>query len=66
MEMYIENLGKMKTDLLNRIKHVESELMDVTQQVGVNNRLEIYDEDLIERFITLKQQMKYLTYNFLH
>lgn len=66
MEMYIENLGKMKTDLLNRIKHVENELMDVAQQVGVNNRLEIYDEDLIERFITLKQQVKYLTYNFLH
>ena len=64
--MYIENLGKMKTDLLNRIKHVESELMDVTQQVGVNNRLEIYDEELIDRYVTLKQQMKYLTHNFLH
>lgn len=66
MEMYIENLGKMKTDLLNRIKYVENELMDVTQQVGVNNRLEIYDEDLIDRYVTLKQQMKFLTYNFLH
>jgi len=66
MEMYIENLGKMKTDLLNRIKYVENELMDVAQQVGINNRLEIYDEDLIDRYVTLKQQMKFLTYNFLH
>jgi hypothetical protein len=62
----MDNLGKMKTDLLVRLRHTESQLMEIAEQVGVNNRLEIYDEELIDRYVTLKQQMKYLTHNFLH
>lgn len=66
MELYMDNLGKMKTDMLVRLRHTESQLMEIAEQVGVNNRLEIYDEELIDRYVTLKQQMKYLTHNFLH
>lgn len=65
-KMNVENLGKMKTDLLLRIKHTESQLIEVTEQVGVNNRMEIFDNDLIDRYVALKNQMSILTYNFLH
>lgn len=51
---------------LNRIKNCEAELLDVSQKVGVNNRLEVYDAELIERYIQLKNEMKILTYNFLY
>lgn len=51
---------------LNRIKNCEAELLDVAQQVGVNNRLEIFDAELIDRYIQLKNEMKILTYNFLY
>lgn len=31
MEMYTDNLGKVKTDLLLRIRHTECELMEVAE-----------------------------------
>ena len=65
-KMNVENLGKMKTDLLLRIKHTESQLIEVAEQVGVNNRMEIFDNDLIDRYIFLKNQLSILTYNFLY
>jgi len=65
-KMNVENLGKIKTDLLLRIKHTESQLIEVAEQVGVNNRMEIFDNDLIDRYVALKNQMSILTYNFLH
>lgn len=51
---------------LNQIKNCEAELLDVAQKVGINNRLEVYDAELIERYIQLKNEMKILTYNFLY
>ena len=51
---------------LNRIKNCEAELMDVSQKVGVNNRLEIFDAELIDRYIFLKNELKVLTNNFLN
>ena len=51
---------------LNRIKNCEAELLDVAQQVGVNNRLEIFDSELIERYIQLKNELNIITYNFLY
>lgn len=51
---------------LNRIKNCEAELLDVAQQVGVNNRLEIFDAELIERYIQLKNELNIITYNFLY
>jgi len=66
MEMYTDNLGKMKTDMLVRLRHTESQLMEIAEQVGVNNRLEIFDNDLIDRYVALKNQLSILTYNFLN
>lgn len=66
MEMYTDNLGKVKTDLLLRIRHTECELMEVAERVGVNNRMEIFDNDLIDRYVALKNKMSILTYNFLN
>jgi hypothetical protein len=51
---------------LKKIKNCEAELIDVAEKVGVNNRLEIFDAELIERYIYLKNEMKILTYNFLY
>lgn len=51
---------------LNRIKNCEAELLDVAQKVGVNNRLEIFDAELIERYIQLKNELNIITYNFLY
>lgn len=51
---------------LNRIKNCEAELLDVAQKVGVNNRMEIFDAELIERYIQLKNEINIITYNFLY
>ena len=51
---------------LNRIKNCEAELLDVAQKVGINNRLEIFDAELIDRYIFLKNELKVLTNNFLY
>jgi hypothetical protein len=51
---------------LKKIKNCEAELIDVAEKVGVNNRLEIFDAELIERYIYLKHALKILTYNFLY
>ena len=51
---------------LKKIKNCEAELLDVAEKVGSNNRLEIFDAELIERYIYLKNEMKILTYNFLY
>ena len=51
---------------LKKIQETEVELIYVTQKVGENNRNEIYDQQLIERFIELKNELNILTYNFLY
>jgi hypothetical protein len=51
---------------LKKIKNCEAELLDVAEKVGVNNRLEIFDAELIERYIHLKNEIKILTLNFLY
>ena len=51
---------------LNRIKNCEAELLDVAEKVGVNNRLEIFDAELIDRYIQLKKELNIITYNFLY
>ena len=51
---------------LNRIKNCEAELLDVAEKVGVNNRLEIFDAELIDRYIFLKNELNVLTNNFLN
>jgi hypothetical protein len=62
----VDNLSTFGIDKLKQINNCESELLDVSKQVGINNRLEIYDAELIERYIKLKNDMKILTYNFLY
>jgi len=62
----VDNLSTFGIDKLKQIYNCESELLDVSKQVGINNRLEIYDAELIERYIKLKNDMKILTYNFLY
>lgn len=51
---------------LKKINETEAEIIRLAKQVGENNRNEVYDQQLIERFIDLKNEMKILTYNFLY
>lgn len=62
----VDSLSTFGIDKLNQINNCESELLEVSKQVGINNRLEIYDAELIEKYIQLKNEIKILTYNFLY
>lgn len=62
----IDGMSNFGIEKLNQIKNCEAELLDVAEKVGVNNRLEIFDAELIERYIFLKNELKILTYNFLY
>ena len=62
----VDSLSTFGIDKLKKIQETEAELIYVTQKVGENNRNEVYDQQLIERFIDLKNEMKMLTYNFLY
>lgn len=64
--MNTEHLSKTKYELLNRIKSCENELIEITTKVGENNKLEIFDNELINKYIFLKNQLSILTYNFLY
>lgn len=62
----VDNLSTFGIDKLNQINNCEAELIDVAQKVGENNRNEVYDQQLIDRFIELKNELNILTYNFLY
>ncbi len=62
----VDSLSTFEIDKLKQINETEAEIIRLAKQVGENNRNEIYDQQLIERFIDLKNEMKMLTYNFLY
>ncbi len=62
----VDSLSTFGIDKLKKIQETEAELIYVTQKVGENNRNEIYDQQLIDRFIELKNELNILTYNFLY
>lgn len=61
-----DGLSGFGINQLNNIKNCEAELLDVAEKIGVNNRLEIFDAELIERYIFLKNELNVLTNNFLN
>lgn len=61
-----DGLSGFGINQLNNIKNCEAELLDVAEKVGVNNRLEIFDAELIDRYIFLKNELNVLTNNFLN
>ena len=62
----VDGLSGFGINQLNNIKNCEAELLDVAEKIGVNNRLEIFDAELIERYIFLKNELNVLTNNFLN
>lgn len=62
----VDSLSTFGIDKLKQINETEAEIIRLAKQVGENNRNEVYDQQLIERFIDLKNEMKMLTYNFLY
>lgn len=62
----VDSLSTFGIDKLKQINETEAEIIRLAKQVGENNRNEVYDQQLIERFIDLKNEMKILTYNFLY
>lgn len=62
----VDSLSTFGIDKLKQINETEAEIIRLAKQVGENNRNEVYDQQLIERFIDLKNEMKILTLNFLY
>lgn len=62
----VDGMSGFGINQLNNIKNCEAELLDVAEKVGVNNRLEIFDAELIDRYIFLKNELNVLTNNFLN
>lgn len=62
----IDRMSNFGIEKLNQINNCEAELLDVAEKIGVNNRLEIFDNELMDRFIFLKNEIKILTNNFLY
>lgn len=62
----VDGMSGFGINQLNNIKNCEAELLDVAEKIGVNNRLEIFDAELIDRYIFLKNELNVLTNNFLN
>ena len=62
----VDNLSTFGIYKLKQINETEAEIIRLAKQVGENNRNEVYDQQLIERFIELKNELNILTYNFLY
>ena len=63
----MENRMSRRQELIYaELVNCEYDLIIVAQKVGINNKLEIFDADLIQRFINLKTKLSVLTNQFLY
>lgn len=63
----MENRMSRRQELIYaELVNCEYDLIIVAQKVGINNKLEIFDSDLIQRFINLKTRLSVLTNQFLY
>ena len=63
----MENKMSRRQELIYaELVNCEYDLIIVAQKVGINNKLEIFDADLIQRFINLKTKLSVLTNQFLY
>ena len=65
-KFYIEGLTKRSLYALNDIHRKESELYDTAEKLAELKRLELYDQNLIEKYYLLQNQIETITDNFLN
>jgi len=65
-KFYIEGLTKRNLYTLNDIHQKESELYDTAEKLAELKRAELYDQNLIEKYYLLQNQIETITDNFLN
>jgi hypothetical protein len=65
-KFYIEGLTKRSLYTLNDIHQKESELYDTAKKLAELKRLELYDQNLTEKYYLLQNQIETITDNFLN
>ena len=65
-KFYIEGLTRRSLCALNDIHQKESELYDTAQKLAELKRLELYDQNLTEKYYLLQNQIETITDNFLN
>jgi hypothetical protein len=65
-KFYIEGLTKRSLYTLNDIHQKESELYDTAKKLAELKRLELYDQNLTEKYYLLENQIETITDNFLN
>jgi N6-adenosine-specific RNA methylase IME4 len=65
-KFYIEGLTKRSLYTLNDIQRKESELYDTAEKLAELKRLELYDQNLTEKYYILQNQIETITDNFLN
>jgi stress response protein YsnF len=65
-KFYIEGLTKRSLYTLNDIHQKESELYDTAEKLAELKRLELYDQNLTEKYYLLQNQIETITDNFLN
>jgi stress response protein YsnF len=65
-KFYIDGLTKRSLYALNDIHQKESELYDTAEKLAELKRLELYDQNLIEKYYLLQNQIETNTDNFLN
>jgi hypothetical protein len=65
-KFYIDGLTKRSLQALNDIQIIESELYDTAEKLAELKRLELYDQNLTEKYYLLQNQIERITDNFLN
>jgi hypothetical protein len=65
-KFYIDGLTKRSLQALNDIQRIESELYDTAEKLAELKRLELYDQNLTEKYYLLQNQIETITDNFLN
>jgi len=65
-KFYIDGLTKRSLYALNDIHQKESELYDTAEKLAESKRLELYDQNLTEKYYLLQNQIETITDNFLN
>jgi len=59
-------LTKRQQLVLSELYNCEFNLMNAAAKIGINNKLEIYDRQLVEDYVNLKLKLTVLTNQFLN
>ena len=64
-KFYIEGITKVEQRILKDIWLTENELYNAAEKLGAMQRAELYDQNILEKFYDLENQLKRITNNYL-